>query len=223
MESLSGCLLFRQMDGEEIRQCLHCSKSRTAVYKKEEILFHTGEIPQRLYILLKGSVAVCRDSAWGKRMIVNSFQKPGDLFGEVFLFLTDMDYPNYTVAQKNSRILEIPKEYFYHTCGDTCEYHAKMIRNMLSILAEKAYLLNRKLQLVSGTSLRQKIVRILLDRCGPGDAVTLDMNREALADFLGSTRPSLSREMMKMQEEGLIAVKGNHIRLLDLDMLEAYL
>ena len=47
------------------------------------------------------------------------------------------------------------------------------------------------------------------------------MKREALADFLGTTRPSLSRELMKLQQEGLIEVEKNRIKIIDRSELEA--
>ncbi len=45
------------------------------------------------------------------------------------------------------------------------------------------------------------------------------MNREELADFLNAARPSLSRELMKMQDEGLIAIDRQEIKILDMEAL----
>lgn len=56
--------------------------------------------------------------------------------------------------------------------------------------------------------------------CGDSDTVRLAMNREELADYLGTTRPSLSRELMKMQQEHLIETDRNMIRITDRDVLE---
>lgn len=50
--------------------------------------------------------------------------------------------------------------------------------------------------------------------------VELHMNREQLADFLGVARPSLSRELMKMQKDGLIEVGRKSIRICDRDAVE---
>lgn len=38
------------------------------------------------------------------------------------------------------------------------------------------------------------------------------MKREEMADFLGVARPSLSRELMQMQREGLLLVEGKELR-----------
>lgn len=222
-KQLEGSLLFRQMEQTEIDQCLACSGAKTVSYAKEELLFNMGDTPQRLYVLLKGAVAVCRDSAAGQRQIINTFQQPGELFGEVFVFLPEIPYSTYTVAQKDCTVLEMPRSFFFASCAEGCGHHAKLMQNMLLILAEKAYLLNQKLQLVAGTSLRQRISRTLLEQCSPDNTVRLQMNREAMADFLGTTRPSLSRELMKMQEEGLIHIKGSHVRIVDRDGMEQYL
>ena len=46
------------------------------------------------------------------------------------------------------------------------------------------------------------------------------MKREDLADYLSTTRPSLSRELSKMADEGLIKVGGDCIEILDRNGIE---
>ena len=48
--------------------------------------------------------------------------------------------------------------------------------------------------------------------------VTLHMNREELASYLNATRPSLSRMLVALQDEGLIRLSSrNKIQILDYD------
>lgn len=49
------------------------------------------------------------------------------------------------------------------------------------------------------------------------------MNREQMADYLSVTRPSLSREISAMAQEGIIAVDGSLLRVLDQERLEEYI
>ena len=51
----------------------------------------------------------------------------------------------------------------------------------------------------------------------------IGMSREAMADYMGVTRPSLSRELGKMQTEGLIRLEGRRIIVTDQEGLEMYL
>ena len=46
------------------------------------------------------------------------------------------------------------------------------------------------------------------------------MKREEMADFLGTTRPSLSRELMKLQQEGIIEAGKNKILIKERAKLE---
>ena len=95
-------------------------------------------------------------------------------------------------------------------------------RNMLEIQSEKNFSMTRKLHLLSGTTLRERISLWLLEQAGEDNIVNLTMNREELADYLGTTRPSLSRELMKMQQEKLIEADRNRIRIIDCETLELY-
>ncbi len=91
---------------------------------------------------------------------------------------------------------------------------------MLEIQSEKNFKMTRKLHLLSGTTLRERIALWLLEQAADGDAVKLAMNREELADYLGTTRPSLSRELMKMQQEQLIETDKYTIKIIDRNALE---
>ncbi len=218
--NLSHNALFYQMSDEEITQILHCSGIQEKKVAKNEYIFREGDNPRYMYLLKEGKIAICKDSLTGNRMIVNTFQESGATFGEVFLFLTNQPYDSYVVAVEDTVLYEIPKRFFFHTCGKGCEYHEKFIRNMLSILAEKAFVLNKKLQIMSAGSLRLKLCRYFVQNCDETGRVHLQYSREELADYLSVARPSLSREMMKMQEEGLIAVKGRSIILIDQKTIE---
>ena len=223
MQALDASPLFRQMHTDEVRKCLECSGAKINNYPKDSFVFYMGERPTKLYILMEGVVAVGRDLVSGNRMLITTLDQPGELFGEVYLFLPSAQYDFYATAIQEAEVLEIPKEFFYHTCASSCGHHDKLIRNMLSVLAEKAQSLSSKLQLMSSTSLRQKIAKVLLANCSPDGTVNLKMSREEFADFIGAARPSLSRELMRMQNDNLIGVQGKCLRVLDLAELESLL
>lgn len=207
------------MSEQEIDDCLQCCQAAVVSYEKEEMVFRETETPCKLMVLLEGTVVVGSDSSEGKRSVVAAFDRPGELFGEVFLFLNRREYDHYAQAVTPAKVLQIPKDFLSRTCGAGCGCHTKLISNMLSILAQKAYFLNQRLQLMSCATLRQKIARVLLENCLPNGRVALGMNREELADFLNAARPSLSRELMKMQADGLLRVEKKEITVVDFEKL----
>lgn len=206
--------LFYQMDDAEIEHSLSCCQAEIKSYDKNQKIFSQEDPPKSLYILISGSIVVCRDSLNGKRYIVTNIREK-EMFGEVYVFLEEEDYPYYALATLDSKVLEIPKTFFYNERQRNCNGHNLMIRNMLKILAEKAFFLNNKVQLLSHGSLRQKIAKFLLEDIDESMNVKLNMNREEFADYLSVARPSLSRELNNMQKDGLIEVDRDIIRVLN--------
>lgn len=206
--------LFSKMSDKEIEGILECSSSQIKGYSKNTKIFSQEDPPKALYILVSGSIVVCRDSLNGRRYIVTNIEE-NEMFGEVYVFLEGEEYPYYALATSDAKVLEIPKSFFFHSCKIDCNGHNLMIRNMLKILSQKAFFLNNKVQLLSHGSLRQKIGKYIIEQLDESMYVKLYMNREELADYLSVARPSLSRELNKMQKDGLIEVDRDIIRVMN--------
>ncbi len=213
--------LFRNISKEEIEKMFRCSKTVERSFEDGSYVFRQGETPKNLFLVLEGTVMISKDFASGKRDVLFMVGQ-GDVFGEMFLFADAKTYWYDAITQGKVSVLEIPWEFFYCFCSNACEHHRMITRNMLEIQSEKNFTMTRKLHLLSGTTLRERIALWLLEQTVDGrtDIIKLNMNREELADYLGTTRPSLSRELMKMQQEQLIEVDKNTIKILDRDVLD---
>ena len=209
------------MTEEEIELCLKEARADILGFRKGEMIFNQGDKPRYITMLVEGSVSVGNDSVNGKRSILGMFSNPGELFGEVFLFLNHDEYANYACASSPSRILEIPKEYLTRLGDKPSPLQNKMLSNLLTIFAERTYYLNNRLQVLSCSTLKQKIARFILQNMNDRDRVTLKMSREEFADFLNAARPSLSRELMKMQEDGYIKVVRKDLIVKNLEGLKS--
>ena len=210
--------LFRGVDEEALDAYL---KNLGAYERKAaggEYIFREEDEVTGLFILLDGAVEVEKNDYSGKRQMVNRFDKPDTVFGEVYLFLEDRPYDFACCAVKDSRLLFVPKEAFDPAGGALAQHLAE---NMLQVLAKKAYFLNQKMLILSAGSIRKKIARHLLFKNPVGEPMML-MNREELADYLAVPRPSLSRELMKMHREGYIDLEGRQLSF-DPEKLESLL
>lgn len=193
---------------------MNCSTAKIKTYKKGNIIFSEGDNPEFINILLEGKIIISNSTENGDNNIITMIDNTGDMFGEVFLFSFNRLYENCAYAETDCKILCIPKRFLYSPCHNSCSQHNKIIANMLSILADKAYFLNQRVQILSCNSLRDKLKKIILQYSN-GNTAKIPFGREQLAAFLGSTRPSVSRELMKMQSEGLISINRNIIKILD--------
>ena len=217
MENLNNILkksiLFENISEEEINDIV-----------KDEYLFYQEENSKYLFILLDGIVQIERVDANGKRMIMNRFDEIGTMFAEVYIYFSDKIYDYSCVAIKNARVFAIPKEFFLNIDDLTQKYNYKLTQNMLKILSRKAFFLNQKVLILSSFTLRQKIASYLLQRVRESglknESLNLIFKREELADFIGTTRPSLSREMLLMQDDGIIELDKNTFKVIDLEKLQ---
>lgn len=211
--------LFQNIQQEELTRMLHCAKAVTKDYQAGEYVFKQDDKPTRLYLLLRGKLHIAKDLASGRRDVLYLVEE-GNVFGEIFLFGNKERYWYHAEAVTDCKVLALPWDFFYHFCSNACEHHKQLTQNMLEIIAERNFQITKKLHIVSTSSLRERITIWLLDAVEDKDRITLTMNRETLADFLGVTRPALSRELMRMQREGLLEVSKKEIVILDRNRLE---
>lgn len=198
--------LFHSITDKETERILKCSRSCMKKYPAGTYVFEQGGLPTRLFLLLSGQVQICKDFTSGKRDVLYLVEA-GNVFGEIFLFGNRERYWYDAVAVTDIAVLEMPWDFFYHFCSNACDHHKQLTQNMLEILSENNFKITRKLHIVTTSSLRERIAIWLIDSMDEEENVELRMNREQLADFLGVARPSLSRELMRMQADGLIQIQ----------------
>lgn len=219
MKELETTGLFQEINRNDIERMLTCSKACEKHYEPGEYIFRQGEKPSKVFLLLQGSVSIAKDFASGKRDVLYRVEE-GNVFGDMFLFADMESYWYDAMATEEVDVLAIPWNFFYHFCENACRHHQLLTRNMLELFSKREFHITKKLHIVSTASLRERICIWLIDSMDSQGKVEVKMKREELADFLGVARPSLSRELMRMQEEGLIEVSKKYIYIKDKSSIE---
>lgn len=195
--------------------------------KKEKYLpgshiFFAGDVPEKFYILLTGAVRILQETYGGQELHLADISETGDLFGEVYLFIRRQNYDMTARIITETTVLGIDKTLFSPAAQESGLVQ-KLQYNLLNIFAGKAFFLNRKLRVLASGSLRKKIIRYLWQQTPDENGWIYLGRRETLASYLAVTRPSLSRELLCMQEEGLITLQGQKAHLEKREMTTAYL
>lgn len=220
---LKQCDLGKNMTDAQVYQLLDDSRIEFKTYRKNEFIFLEGDKPQKLYIFLNGKITIAKDTLAGKRILIVNIERAGEIFGEVYLFIEKQKYEMYAQAARDSNILEISNEVFLMTGREKTEAERILKHNLTCVIANKAYQLNQKLKVLGSDTIREKIVRYLFERQDIDGKIKGNLNRENMADYLNAARPSLSRELGKMSQEGVIELKGKEIIVLDQEEFESYL
>ncbi|MDO4288677.1 MAG: Crp/Fnr family transcriptional regulator [Eubacterium sp.] len=220
IDLLKASPLCKGMDAEKLSLLFAQGIFALRRFPAGALIFQEGETPQSLYLLVSGRVEICRDTLSGRRILLTDITRPGDVFGEIYLFIAQGSYDMYAWSAQDTQVVAISRDFLSLKENDLS---AIIQGNLLSIFAQKAYGMKRRLDILGGGSLKEKLARFFASRQRPGKALQLDMTREALADYLGVTRPSLSRELGQLQKAGIIAVDGRRIEILDQEALEGLL
>jgi CRP-like cAMP-binding protein len=164
---------------------------------------------------------VVKENAAGERIIF-SILKKGELFGEMAAFSGSGRWPATIIAQTDCIVMYVPSDKLVGQCAASCTGHRKLVMNMLGILSRKAITLNRQLEFLSIRSMRARIAAFLLEQYKKSGQATfmLDMNRNEMADFLNVARPSLSREMCRMRDEGILDFHRSSVQIRDIGALK---
>lgn len=212
--------IFHNLTEEELKKSLVCSQATVRKYKKNEYIFQQGDAPKKLYFVLEGEIELGSINLNGKVTRISRVTV-GEEFGEVEMFLRQSAYSGYARAKKEVSVLEVSQSFFGGRCERNCVHHSKVVFNMLQLFAEKADKHNHQIEVLTSGNLRQRVAAYLLENSNPDYRVKLQMNREDLAAYLNTTRPSLSRMLLNLQEGGIIRIVNRKvIEILDYDRLQ---
>lgn len=220
---LKNSLLFSDIEKEEINEMLTCLNPKEESFSKGEFIAQAGQPIKGLGLLVSGSLSVLKESVNGNRIIMNIL-KPGDLFGEMAVFSGKKVYPASISALTNSTVLFISPDKIVGRCAKACSFHRQLTVNMLKILSDKAMQLNKKVEYMSIRGMREKLCTYFWEQYKEQGSflIHLPMKRNEMADFLNISRPSMSREMGRMRDEGLIDFHLSTVKILKPEKIAEY-
>jgi CRP-like cAMP-binding protein len=217
MEILLKVSLFDGIAQNELEALLSCIGARQKIFLKDDYIINAGDDVTGVGIVLAGSVQVFKEDKDARRTILAGLSI-GDIFQEVLACAGIKKSPVTVLATSSADILFVDYEKIVHSCANSCNFHSRLISNMLRILAGKNLDLNKKIDFLSIKSLRERLTAYLLEQStmSMSRSFELPFDRSGVADYLNADRSAVSRELSRMKQEGLIDYYKNSFKLLDL-------
>ena len=192
---------------------------RIKTFKKKDIIFNEGNIPNYLYFLSKGKVKTHQSHEYGKEFITNLY-KEGDFFGYVAL-LEEKPFNETAEALDDCEILLIPKDDFYSLVYSNTNIMKKFIKMLSDNIIEKENMLVN----LAYSSVRKRVANalvVLSDRYNDKskENFNISFSREDLANIVGTATESLIRTLSDFKEEKYLEVKGSNITILNYEKLK---
>ena len=211
VKELKHSQLFRGITEDELTAMLDCLSGSIRQYKKDASIFRWGDRISQIGLILKGNVHIVRESYWGKESLLARLG-PGDLFGETYACVPQATFDGTALAAADTEILFLDLKRVLTTCSSACRFHTKLIQNLLGVLAEKNLHFSRKIDCLTPHTIRAKLLEYFSQqmRLQSSKKFTIPFNRQQLADYLSVDRSSMTVELYKMKDEGLIDFDKNN-------------
>ena len=175
-----------------------------------------GSSTDRMGIVLEGSVTIESNDIWGNRTILSHVES-GQFFAETYALLEDETMLVDVIANENCRILFLKVGNLNHLISLNNAWSNELIANLLSISVRKNLHLSGRSFHTSPKTIRGRVMSYLntvsLQRGTKEFDIPFD--RQQLADYLNVERTALSKELGRMQSDGIINFRKNHFRLLE--------
>ncbi|HVU47523.1 MAG TPA: Crp/Fnr family transcriptional regulator [Terracidiphilus sp.] len=222
VSALGAASLFSNLSSEELR--LLAAHAVRKSYAQGELLFSEGDACKGLHIIVSGKLRIFKSSASGREQVL-AVEGPGGSVAELPVF-DGAPYPASVSAVENSQILFISRSDF----RGFCLAHPEVALKMLAVVGARLRRLVGIIEELSFTTVRQRLASVLVrlaqtegKRTEQGIEIQLPGTHQELAHQLGTVRELVSRNLMRLQAEGLVQVEARNISVLDLSGLAAIL
>lgn len=213
-EILKECALFNKLPKEQIEDIAHISYQKN--YGRGEAVFFEGDEGNGFYLVASGKVKIYKMSPAGKEHILHIFG-PVEPFGEVPVF-HGQPFPASAECLSKTETLFFPRDSFVGLIHD----NPSIALNMLAVLSLRLRRFTTQIENLSLKEVPARLAEYLLylqEEQNGRETVELQISKGQLASLLGTIPETLSRIFAKMSDEGLIAVNGRRITLLDRESL----
>ncbi len=211
---LQRTALFEGIEEREITAMMDCLSAKTEKYRKEQSLLRTGDATTLVGVVLSGRVHIIKEDFWGNRGILSEISA-GQLFGETYAAVPSASAEVSVVAAEASEVLYLDIRRILTTCSASCAFHARLIRNLLAVTAQKNLLLTRKLAFMAQRTTKDKLLSYLSaeSQRHKSSSFEIPFNRQQLADYLSVDRSAMSNELCKLRDAGILQFDKNRFTL----------
>jgi len=208
---LSNAHLFKGISPDEIEIILKSVPNRVKKFQSGSMLSQSGEPVNSLMIVIKGVVKGEMIDYAGRVIKIEDIPAPGSL-ASAFMFGNRNRFPVNVIAVSDGELLLIEKSDFLTLLMN----NDIILVNFLDMISNRSQFLSEKIKFLNFKTIKGKLAQYILQKAGKDQStVNLDMTQSDLAEFFGVTRPSVSRALGDMEEDGYLEAKGKNIKIFD--------
>ena len=211
VKRLMGTPVFLHLSEDKLRAFIDNTSHALRSYAAHEFVAMQGNPCRSVYLLYDGEVRTTMTGPDGKQVTMEDLKAP-ILLAPAFVFATVNRFPVNVTTLTPCEVLLIDKENFI----ELMRREPIVMQNFLRIISDRSYKLSQK---ISSFALRGLKSRVAAYLCNEGSI----NNQQEVSERLGVARPSLSRVLAELAEEGCIVFEKRKVVVTERFRLEKYL
>ena len=187
---------------------LDINKYKKVIYKKGDILFEEGQKTDYIGFVESGAISIKTYTYNEKEYEINNITDNG-IFAQFILFTDNPIFLGTVIAEKETSVIYLTRKQILNALQNE-----KFAENYLKLTSKITLNIQKKVKLLTQKEIKDKILFLLYEHKKRNKTNIYPIkSKEKLASFLNVTRPSLSRELIKLRNEGIITYNKNYIIL----------
>ncbi len=219
IEQLKKPLLFSGLNNADLAELAAITVRRAFV--RGETLFSEGEEATGFYLLISGSIKLCRMSPDGREKVLH-FVQPRETFAEA-AFFGDGKYPAEARAMEAGEVLYLPRQGFMELMSHNPNFAFNLVVSLSLMLRQFV----RQIEELSFADVTSRLASFLVRRAAEDSTkfggiiyIDLGIKKGELASRLGTASETISRTLRKLKDEGIIEVQGNRVVVHQMEKLQ---
>ena len=193
----------------------------SSIYPHSAILFLEKQEPRGVFLLCDGEVKLSFNSSEGKKLILK-IAKPGEVLG-LMAVLSGKPYEVTAETIRPSQIAFVRREDFLRFVAEHPETSQAIVQQLSSNYDGAC----EQLRTVGlSASAPEKLAKLLLswsgeaDRTNAGPRIPVPLSHEEIAEFIGTTRETVTRALSDFRSRRLISMHGSTMLITDREGLQ---
>ena len=218
--SLRRVPLFHEFEEAELSVIASAVTHRH--YGKHQFIVRESEPGDTFFIVVSGSVSVCRIAPDGRETIL-SILKEGDFFGEMSMFDSSLR----SASIKTLTDVEVGAVH-RNDFLDLMDRNPKIGRLLVIALSERLRAANALIAATTSQDIRARLASLLLnlaDQFGEavanGTRITLRLTNQEMANMIGTTRETVNRTLNRFWDEQLVDMRTSHVVVVEPEKLRS--
>lgn len=205
--------IFDNVTNDEFEEMISCGCVHIVNHEKGSILLHTGDKTNQFGIVLSGEIYIESIDLWGNRMILHRISS-GGVFGETYA-LSGVPLMVDVTVTKDSKIAYVNLSKLLMDENQQKLWYSKVVKNLLMLSVNKNLLWSERVFCISAKSIRSRVMNYLSAESVRQSSTQFDIpfDRQQMADYLNVERSALSKELGRMQKEGILTFKKRRFQL----------